>query len=167
MVIGDSYAWKKLSAEARGIILEFQKRTPVDLAGLAKRLGLIVKSATLDPGKSGEIRPDGEGRYIIKVNRHDSIGRQRFTVAHEIAHFLLHRERIGNGISDDALYRSSQSDEIEWEANRLAADIVMPSRAIEDAIATAEKLGITNYRDELADRFKVSPTAMGIKLGIE
>jgi hypothetical protein len=164
---GDSYAWRKLGDNERRTILEFQARSPVDLAGLAKRLGLVVKAATLEPGKSGEIRPDGAGGYIVRVNRHDSTGRQRFTVAHEIAHFLLHRHLIGAGISDDALYRSNQSDQIEWEANRLAADIVMPTKAVQEAVATAEKLGITNYRDELADRFQVSRAAMGIKLGID
>lgn len=164
---GDSYAWRKLNDNQRRTILEFQARSPVDLAGLAKRLGLEVKAATLEPGKSGEIRPNGAGGYIIRVNRHDSPGRQRFTVAHEISHFLLHRHLIGSGISDDALYRSNQSDQIEWEANRLAADIVMPTKAVQEAVATAEKLGITNYRDELVDRFQVSRAAMGIKLGID
>lgn len=163
----ESYAWRKLSDDERNAILRFQEATPVDLAGLARHFGLAVKAATLDPGKSGEIRPDGNGEYVIKINRHDSLGRQRFTVAHEIAHFLLHREQIGDGISDDALYRSNQSDEIEWEANRLAADIVMPTKAIQQAIATAEKLGIENYRDELANRFQVSRAAMGIKLGVD
>ena len=163
----ESYAWRKLSDADRATILRFQEVTPVDLAGLARHFGLAVKAATLDPGKSGEIRPDGVGGYVIKVNRHDSVGRQRFTVAHEIAHFLLHRNHIGTGISDDALYRSNQSDQIEWEANRLAADVVMPTKAIRQAIATAEKLGIANYRDELADRFQVSRAAMGIKLGVD
>ena len=109
----ESYAWRKLNDAYRATILRFQEQTPVDLAGLARHFGLVVKAATLDPGKSGEIRPSGGGSYIIKVNRHDSVGRQRFTVAHEIAHFLLHREHIGTGISDDALYRSNQSDQIE------------------------------------------------------
>jgi predicted transcriptional regulator len=163
----ESYAWQKLNAQDRSAILRFQGATPVDLAGLARHFGLAVKAATLEPGKSGEIRPDGQGGYVIKINRHDSLGRQRFTVAHEIAHFLLHRELIGTGIEDDALYRSNQSDQIEWEANRLAADIVMPTKAIQQAIATAEKLGITNYRDELADRFQVSRAAMAIKLGMD
>lgn len=163
----ESYAWWKMTPEERRIVEEYQRKTPVDLNGLAKRLGLSVKAATLDPGKSGEIRPDGTGGYVVKVNRHDSLARQRFTVAHEIAHYLLHREHIGTGISDDALYRSNQSNEIEWEANRLAADIVMPTKAVQDAAVTAQRLGIANYRDELADRFQVSRVAMGIKLGVE
>ena len=45
--------------------------------------------------------------YAIFVNKGDRYKtRQRFTIAHKIAHFILHREAIGDGIVDDALYRS-------------------------------------------------------------
>jgi len=164
-MISDSYAWDMLTPQDKLRVTRFQNKMPVDLAGLAKELGLKVKAATLEPGKSGEIRPDGAGGFVIKVNRHDSHGRQRFTVAHEIAHFLLHNHLIGTGISDDALYRSNQNDQVEREANRLAADIIMPTRAVANAIATANALGISDYEAALADQFQVSRSAMAIKLG--
>jgi len=88
-------------------------------------------------------------------------------VAHEIAHYLLHRDQIGQGITDDALYRSSLSDSREAEANRLAADILMPRGAIATAVA---KIGAVE-RDELvakmADEFGVSEIAMRIRLGFD
>lgn len=164
-MISDSYAWDMLSPIDKLRVARFQSPLPVNLVGLAGDLGLTVKAATLEPGKSGEIRPDGTGNFIIKVNRHDSLGRQRFTVAHEIAHFLLHKHLIGAGISDDALYRSNQNDKVEREANRLAADIVMPTKAVANAIATAKALGLVDYEAALADQFQVSRSAMGIKLG--
>ena len=58
--------------------------------------------------------------------------RRRFTIAHEIAHFLLHRDKIGDQLSDDAMYRSSLSSDDERAANRLAADILMPMGLIQD-----------------------------------
>lgn len=163
--IADSVQWLQLPPAVRELIVRFQRQAPVDLQGLARALGLAVKAATLGPGKSGEIRPDGEGGYIIRVNRHDSLGRQRFTVAHEIAHFLLHRDLIGSGISDDALYRSNQSDRVEAEANRLASDIVMPSSLVMNAIKVAEDLGVADIANQLAESFQVSPIAMKIKMG--
>lgn len=163
--IADSVQWLQLPPAVRELIERFQRRAPVDLQGLARALGLTVKAATLGPGKSGEIRPDGMGSYIIRVNRHDSLGRQRFTVAHEIAHFLLHRDLIGSGISDDALYRSNQTDRVEAEANRLASDIVMPSSLVMNAIKVAEDLGVSDVPNQLAESFQVSPIAMKIKLG--
>jgi Zn-dependent peptidase ImmA (M78 family) len=30
--------------------------------------------------------------------------RQRFTLAHEIAHYVLHRDLVENGIVDDTMY---------------------------------------------------------------
>jgi hypothetical protein len=165
VIVSDSYQWRTLDPALRAIIEGYQQAAPVDLSGLAKALGVPVRAATLDPGKSGEIRPDGNGGYIIKVNRHDSPGRQRFTVAHELAHFLLHRHLIGAGISDDALYRSGQSDRVEAEANRLAADIVMPSTLVRQTAITSSAASASELELELASRFNVSSAAMRIKLG--
>ncbi|KQN93057.1 hypothetical protein ASE95_10775 [Sphingomonas sp. Leaf231] len=164
--VADSWQWHSLTSDVREVIQRHQRSAPVDLVGLTRDLGLTVKAATLAPGKSGEIRPYGPDRYIIRVNRHDNPARQRFTVAHEIAHYLLHRPLIGTGISDDALYRSNQSSSIEAEANRLASDIIMPANLVNNALAVAHTLGVTDVREALADTFKVSPAAMGIKLGI-
>ncbi|MCV5491602.1 ImmA/IrrE family metallo-endopeptidase, partial [Escherichia coli] len=65
------------------------------------------------------------------MNQHDMQARRRYTLAHEIAHFLLHRHLLRDGITDDVLYRSSQSSQIEAEANRLAADIIMPMHQVD------------------------------------
>jgi hypothetical protein len=160
-----SAEWRGLNLGIQKVIEQHQRSAPVDLLGLASALGVPVKAATLQPGKSGEIRPDGRGGFIVRVNRHDSPGRQRFTVAHELAHFLLHQDLIGSGISDDALYRSNQSDRVEAQANRLAADIIMPLRLVKDAIAVAEKLGAEDIAAQMAATFQVSLAAMSIRLG--
>src|ERR1044072_6020383 len=104
-----SREWNTLTPEVRAIIEEHQKTYPVKLSALAHALGVPVKASTLAPGISGEIRPDPDrpGGFLIRVNRHDPPNRQRFTVAHELGHFLLHKEQIGSGIADDVLYRSS------------------------------------------------------------
>ncbi|WP_037461403.1 ImmA/IrrE family metallo-endopeptidase [Sphingobium herbicidovorans] len=164
-VIPESPQWRQLSPSVRALIEGFQRSAPVDLQGIARALGLAVKAATLPPGKSGEIRPDGAGGFVIRVNRHDSIGRQRFTVAHEIAHYLLHGDLIGTGISDDALYRSNQSSAVEAEANRLASDIVMPSALVANAAQVAQRVGVQDLNAQLAESFQVSPAAMKIKIG--
>ena len=159
--------WSRLEEGERQKILRRQEALPVRLSDLAKDLGVRLVASTLPAGVSGEIRPNEVGGYVISVNRHDSARRQRFTVAHEIAHYLLHRDQIGQGITDDALYRSSLSDSREAEANRLAADILMPRGAIATAVA---KIGAVE-RDELvakmADEFGVSEIAMRIRLGFD
>ena len=85
-----SNEWSLVSESERKAVARFQADIPVKLGALAKELGLKIVSSTLPMGISGEIRPGNEG-FVISVNRHDSARRQRFTVAHEIAHYLLHR----------------------------------------------------------------------------
>ncbi|MCB8877663.1 ImmA/IrrE family metallo-endopeptidase [Acidisoma silvae] len=83
-----------------------------------------------------------------------------------MAHFLLHSDQIGSGIEDDVLYRSSLSDRREAEANRLAADILMPHELVEEFLETAKALSIDDIPSYLADQFEVSEAAMKIRLGI-
>jgi hypothetical protein len=155
-----------LTEDQRQVIRAHQDSFPVRLATLARALGVPVQASTLKPGISGELRPDGQGAYVIRVNRHDAPVRQRFTVAHEIAHFLLHRDHIGTGISDDVLYRSGLSDQREAEANRLAADILMPDEAVRQAYHAARGQEGDEAVLELAARFGVSEAAMSIRLGM-
>jgi len=163
-MISNSWIWQRLDARTKAIISRFQASPPVDVRGLARALGVPVKAATLPPNISGEIRPDDDGGYVIRVSRHDSHGRQRFTVAHELAHYILHRHLIGNGITDDALYRSNQSDRVEAEANRLAADILMPAELVSERKRAMERIGTDRLTENLAETFEVSPVAMSIRL---
>lgn len=155
-------AMHKLKDAERTIIEGAQSVIPVKLAQIAARLGVTIKASTLAAGISGEIRPVGNS-YEIKVNRHDSTGRQRFTVAHELAHYLLHRDQIGDGLRDDVLYRSSLSDAREAEANRLAAQILMPKQAVRRAVEDYE--GDPDHLcANLAQSFGVSEAAMRIRI---
>lgn len=145
------------------ILTEFTQSVPVKVGALAEALGLRVVLATLPMNISGLIQPDGDN-FVIKINRFESKERQRFTIAHEIAHYILHKDRISTGIVDSVLYRSKLSSRVEAEANRLGAEIVMPA----DAVALAMPNGGGEVDDEavadLAQQFGVSRQAMAIRL---
>jgi Zn-dependent peptidase ImmA (M78 family) len=143
---------------------QFTAETPVKVGGLASALGLRVVLATLPINISGLIQPDGTG-FVVKINRFESKERQRFTIAHEIAHYLIHRDRINAGIVDSVLYRSKLSSRMEAEANRLAADIVMPSQAVSAAMAKRPRTLDEDAISELAEEFGVSKQAMTIRVG--
>jgi Zn-dependent peptidase ImmA (M78 family) len=100
-------------------------------------------------------------RWVIRVNRHEHKHRQRFTIAHEIAHFVLHKDEIRDGITEDTFYRSGLPERREWEANRLAADILMPWDLVR-ALAADGK----TTPSELAQELEVSQAAMHIRLGL-
>lgn len=158
-----SREWGSLPQAQKDVILNHQENFPVKVGAIAHELGLVVKSATLGPGISGEIKYEDEN-YVIRVNRHDVKARQRFTVAHEISHFLLHQDLIGDGIVDDVLYRSTLSSMQEAQANRLAADIIMPWCLIEEWLTRNKHLKGEQRIEKIAGAAEVSTTAMKIRL---
>ena len=163
----ESKEWSRLREPVRDTIAAHQLEAPIKLSALARALGVSVMASTLPAGISGEIRPANGGiGFAIRINRHDSPRRQRFTVAHELAHLLLHRTQIGHGISDDALYRSGLSDAREAEANRLAADILMPWKLVEEERQSLAGAPTEELVERLADKFDVSEAALRIRLGL-
>ncbi len=157
---------QRLLPQHIAILDQFTSTVPVRVGALAKALGLKVVEAALPLNISGLIQPDGEEGFIIKVNRFESKERQRFTIAHEISHFLLHRDKINAGVVDSVLYRSRLSSRIEAEANKLAADILMPVNQVEDCLGTEEFYDNNDRVASLAQHFGVSKQAMGIRLGV-
>jgi Zn-dependent peptidase ImmA (M78 family) len=148
------------------IIRKHQRRPPVLLEPIARDLGLRVYKVPGWPDNiSGWIyraSPEvaGESGYAIEVNALHSPARRRFTIAHEIAHFILHPHLIGDGITDDAMYRSGLPSAVETQANRLAAQILMPDRLL------SMEQGRSRTSEDLARIFNVSELAMKIRLGV-
>jgi Zn-dependent peptidase ImmA (M78 family) len=138
------------------IALEYMRKSPpIDLMGLARDLGLRIIYADLGDiaGKIEMVRSDPGPEFTISINAADNINRQRFTLAHEIAHFIKHRKQLEAGnIIDNATYRSLLPEPMEWEANRYAAQLLMPLSAmrklwgdgIRDAGAIAIRLGVSD-----------------------
>lgn len=154
--------------EEAEVVERFTSTYPVKIGELAQELGLKVTRAPLPPKISGLIQPSAEAKagFEIRVNKYESPERQRFTVAHELAHFLLHRDEIGAGVVDSIMYRSNLTSRKETEANKLAADIVMPAKAVAREL---ERLGGRRTEDvveALATMFRVSVPAMKVRLGV-
>ena len=79
-----------LPDDVRDSFSDLLREYPVRLGEVAKRLGIKVLLSTLPRGTSGQIGQE-DGRFVIRINRHEARHRQRFTLAHELAHYLLHR----------------------------------------------------------------------------
>lgn len=147
------------------IIAKYQTSAPVNVVGIANELGINVwESSTLDSGVSGKLFLDpingGRSGFSMIVRKSDSLARKRFTVAHETAHFILHRAKFDRG-TDYAMHRSGHSSREETQANDLAANILMPYPLIQKLIAEGYKTP-----EALAKRLGVSNAAIGIRLGI-
>lgn len=162
-----SEEWARLTEDERSLLEGFQNDPKVPLGQIARKLGIQVKSSTLPANISGEIRPSekADSKFIIRINRHETKPRQRFTLAHEISHYLLHRNKIGKGVSDNVMYRSTLSNTLEAQANRLAADLLMPWHLLSELIKDKDIQDDTVIK-EVAETLGVSKVALKIRLGI-
>lgn len=162
-----SREYRGIQGPQKDILERYLSEYPVKLGQLANALGVSIKIASMNTGVSGQIMRE-DGHYLIRVNRHEARERQRFTIAHELAHFFLHKSVIDSspdGIKDNVLYRSGAPERIEFEANRLAADIVMPMHLVEKVLREEFDGVVTEATIEsLAARFQVSKAAMEIRL---
>ena len=143
------------------ILQEFHKQAPISVVGIANKLGVkVYKTNDFDDQISGLIQRDehhgGKSGYAIYTNARHPTTRRRFTIAHEIGHFVLHRDLIGDGITDDGLYRSRLRGGFESAAN-----LLMPRELVWEFI----EQGVDTV-DELAKKFNVSKSAMSIRLGV-
>lgn len=154
-----------IPAEFQGVIAPHLRKAPVDIKAIANALGLEIYQDNLAEGVSGAIIKDAsfgtDSGFVILVNEKEAPVRQRFTAAHECGHFVLHRNQIGDGIHDNYMLRSDGlSTELETEANKFAAEVLMPYELIDHLIAS----GVHSVYD-LAKELQVSQVAMAIRIG--
>lgn len=147
---------------------EFLSDLPVKLGAMASCLGVEVLLSTLSPGISGQIGVK-DGKFVIKINRHEARHRQRFTLAHEIAHYLLHKDKILESDGEwreNILLRSGQSAQVEYQANRLAADLIIPPNLLIGILNKREGTVTDDTIRELSAKFRVSTAAMEVRLQV-
>jgi len=149
------------------------KHPPVNVGMIAKKLDVtVVFNPDASDDISGFLLLDN-GQAIIGVNENHSEARQRFTVAHELGHFLLHRPAEGIPHVDRSFhvkFRNSQSSSgqyvEEMEANLFAAELLMPAFAIRNAIIHCKTFDMDNDDQikAVAETFNVSQQALMIRL---
>jgi Zn-dependent peptidase ImmA (M78 family) len=153
------------------IIERYWDRAPVDIQSIIRDAGILYSEEPLGPKESG-LLDRYFGGYRIVVNIDHPLPRRRFTAAHELGHYVYHRDLIGDGISD-AAYRTNDSGRYrnakirprhETEANQFAATVLMPEALI-NRLSHEENLPIPARIDDLARLLEVSEQALRIRLG--
>lgn len=147
-------------------------QAPVPVERIAEHCGAALRFEPFEGDMSGLLYRDGE-RTIIGINSSDGVARQRFTISHELGHLRLHTGRamfvekhvqvnLRNSIS------SSATNAEEIEANRFAAELLMPSSLVTREASRRLEKNASTSRDllisEMADAFRVSRQAMEIRL---
>lgn len=132
----------------------------VDPFEIAKRLGLEVVRypVQVEKGVEGQYAPVLDGEGAIFVNSATSLLRQRFTAAHEIGHFILHRDVP---VVDTDLFGSPQgasNPTMERQADRFAGALLVDETGATEIAQRAASLDAAVA--EVVDTFEVSvPTA--------
>lgn len=109
---------------------KFVKTAPPDLTALCRDLGLRIREVPAKGFDGALIRSKAGQKGIVAVKA--SIfekSRKRFTIAHEIGHFIIpHHRDLGN-ICEDRKIESFDShlNQAEIEANEFAAELLLPS----------------------------------------
>lgn len=155
-------------------------KPPVDVYSIANAFKIKITHADLDDGFSGFLMIKNS-KATIAVNEHHHPNRQRFTIAHELGHYFLHRGNNNDLIYlDNKIMRRNETifqknrdetsshgtDEEEIQANLFAAELLMPEEFVKETLEYED----IDLSDDvsfylLSKRFSVSEQAMGIRLG--
>jgi Zn-dependent peptidase ImmA (M78 family) len=173
---------RQLEAEATNVLSRANAFVvPVPLDHVAAFLGVQLHQEVLEDEVSGMLVCKGDESHIV-VNSSHHPNRQRFTVAHECGHLVLHHHRASNRLFVDRQIRvynrvgtahsgayddqgSTTSPQEETEANQFASALLMPRTLIEGHIRDCEidltdEVGVAR----MALAFGVSEQAMSIRL---
>ncbi|REH91765.1 hypothetical protein DOS68_02500 [Staphylococcus felis] len=142
----------------------------IDVEKIANQLGLKISYVDCEPEESGSIVDNA-----ICVNEKHHKNRQRFTIAHEIGHYLLNHEGKNHRTNDISKYTNNQLVE-ERKANDIAAQILMPKVQMEAIYIKFLEINDLDNQDKLtleqkdrlfdyiADKMFVSKSAASYRL---
>lgn len=145
---------------------KYKNHTPVPIVDIANELGLkVFNTSSLKDSQSGLINKEN-GEYIVYVNSSHSAVRKRFTIAHEVAHFLKHFDQLREEhyinnkqplCREDGVVLSDERKKMEIEANEIAAELLMPEEKFKEMWKKA------NTPEEVAVKFNVSVSAVVVR----
>jgi hypothetical protein len=132
----------------------------IDIEAIAYYCGAIVKYRHLE-GCAARIVGIND-KAIITVDECSSRGRQRFSVAHELGHWMNHRGTAFLQCQNTTIFSFSESRSPETIANYFASDLILPEYLFKPA---ATNLPLTfDSASKLSNIFETSLTATAIRL---
>lgn len=147
---------------------EPENRFPVDVVTLAKHCAELfhwndpitrVEAASIDGFEGALVPADDRSKWMLLYNdRIRSAGRVRFTQAHELGHYILHRRKRDSFhcSEDDMLEWEPDSVAFESEADKFASYLLMPLNDFRAQMTGAASLDVLSG---CAERYGVSLTA--------
>jgi len=159
-------ASRKHIQQIANALIDGTMKLPINVDKIIKAKGINLLPYD-KVGVSGILMIEGNNA-TIGYSSTDSEKRQRFTKAHELGHYMLHKAGELFVDKDFKMYRPStntpSTEWQEWEANEFAACLLMPEHLIE---AEMKKIQIDysgDWIESLAEKFNVSISAMTIRM---
>lgn len=139
----------------------FRKPEHIDLEGLAVAKGARVIYRRLD-GCSARLVTDGASA-IISIETGDPEGRQRFSLGHELAHWIKDIKKSSfKCASADIGPQNAEAADVEASANLFASQLILPDYMVDPWMA-GKRMTLNVARD-MHHEFRASMTASAIKL---
>ena len=148
-----------VSAVALGFLARFGEDCGLKLQQVAREIGLSVEEVDADNFEGALLRISGLPRGTVVLNRNiREDGRRLFTLAHEIGHYLLpdQQDRSGPCSRNDIAQWSSKISLAELQANRFAAEILMPEGKIAEAVQGEPQFDLVS---DIAEKCQTTLTA--------
>lgn len=164
----------RTNAEIERIVVDLLRQhkitqPPVPVDQIVRELGAQIRLVPYDGELSGMLYQE-KGNALIAINSLHHSNRQRFTIAHECGHMLMHHDQemfVDRGsIKYNRDAKSGEGTDIkEIEANRFAAELLMPKKFLERDLANMA----IDVEDEaavgqLAKKYKVSLQALAWRI---
>ncbi len=133
----------------------------IDVEAIAWHLGVRIRYGSLEECDARIVGTDDSA--IITVNKRCSLQRQRFSVCHELGHWIYHRRRMLLCQADEIERPSAGSLNMERIADKFASELLMPDYLF---VPIAQSLGRPNMHvvKKLSEIFNTSQTATAIRL---
>ena len=154
---------------ARRVLKKHSLLPPFDVRALLEYYATVLFKSIPIPGVDGiavNIKVPGKTPLII-VNQDSPSTRQQFTMAHELGHLIIPWHtgiKIDPTENDtELIYSEYVYSELEGEANRFAAELLMPGTFIREI--TSQSSNLATAHQEICHQLKVSPNAAAIQMG--
>lgn len=149
---------------AEALILEFGISSPseLDVEAIACDAGMDVRYEPLDGCEATLVGVKNQA--IATIRPSGNRGRERFSVAHELGHWNLHRGKSFRCRVDDQSENLASDGTLEKEADSYAAHLLMPRYLFDPAIRSGAKIPTFKHISEVAQAFEVSVAAAIIRM---
>lgn len=145
---------------AQDIISSFKLTPPIDLNRICEELDIQVNYETLVVMEALLIVAPGKRNIIIDNSRSMYSKRIRFTIAHEIGHYIMPWHE--NLQQCDKVVDFKSEDTIECEANDFASELLVPQKNLIKDI-NGKKVSLSLIKD-LAEKYDVSLVVMARRI---